>query len=268
MTREMGSQGKDIALGLADRLRLPVVHHNLVEHDLSEKMHIPESDVHRHLEGKTSLLDRWKFPSRDLANMTACEVYELAEHGNVIIRGWGSAQLLHSVDHVLCVRVCAPLARRVETLMERLDIDDEDYARKEIINNDTAHGHLLKRMTHGDWQNPDNYDLIINTARVPVEEGVDLIEHTLQLPSFQETDASLKYLTACRIEAQLRTTMLSDASMKADAAVINFEVHPQTHKVVLSGGVRNRSTRERMLDTARSLGGVSEVVNNILLVNE
>ena len=110
MTREMGSKGKDVAIGLAEQIGIHIVHHNLVEHSLSERLQAPESDVHRHLEGKTSLLDRWKLPDRNLSNMTACEVLELAEQGNVIIRGWGSTHLLRSVGHVLCVRVCAPLA--------------------------------------------------------------------------------------------------------------------------------------------------------------
>lgn len=266
MTREMGSKGKDIALGLAERLQLPIVHHNLVEHDLSEKLHIPESDVHRHLEGKTSLLDRWKFPSKDLANMTACEVLELAEGGNVLIRGWGSTHLLHSVDHVICVRVCAPLPQRIATLMERLEIKDEAFARKEIIINDTAHGILLKRMIHGDWQNAEHYDLVINTERLPIDEGVDLIEHTLQLPSFQETAASRSHLKKLRIEAQLRTTMLSDASLKSDAAVINFDVDTANHNVILSGGVRKVKTRDQMIAKASELSGVNEVIDNILIV--
>jgi hypothetical protein len=33
MTREMGSRGRDVALGLADRLELDIIHHELVEHD-------------------------------------------------------------------------------------------------------------------------------------------------------------------------------------------------------------------------------------------
>ena len=36
MTREMGSLGKDVASGLAERLNLTVVHHELVERHLAE----------------------------------------------------------------------------------------------------------------------------------------------------------------------------------------------------------------------------------------
>jgi hypothetical protein len=220
------------------------------------------------LEGKTSLLERWSVPGKALANMTACEVLELAESGDVIIRGWGSAQLMKTVDHVLCVRVCAPLHLRTKTLMARLETTDEDYARNEIIINDTAHDRLLKRMVHGDWQSTAHYDLVINTERVPVDEGVDLIEHTLQLPSFKESEQSQSHLTKLRIEAQLRTTMLSDTSMKADAAVINFDVEEHSHRVTLSGGVRQRKTGDQMIAKAREIIGVSRVIDNISVIKD
>jgi len=268
MTREMGSKGKDVAMGLAERMNMPIVHHNLVEHDISERLHVSESDVHRHLEGKTSLLERWRFPGNALANMTACEVFELAENGNVIIRGWGSTQLLHSVDHVLCVRVFAPMEQRIVTLMDRLEIEDESFARKEIITNDTAHGQLLKRMIHGDWQNPELYDLVINTSRVSIEESVDLIEHTMQLPSFQETSSSQGLLRKLRIESQLRMLMLTDIKLTSDSASINFDVNPDTHDVILSGGVRKHATRKKMQDAVETVHGIGNIENNIALVRE
>ena len=59
MTREMGSLGRDVALGLADRLGLELVQHELVEH-IAEKMHMRESSVNRFLEGRSSLLERWE----------------------------------------------------------------------------------------------------------------------------------------------------------------------------------------------------------------
>ena len=57
MTREMGSLGKDVAAGLTDQLGLAVVHHELVEHHLAERLGVKESTVHRYLEGEASLLE-------------------------------------------------------------------------------------------------------------------------------------------------------------------------------------------------------------------
>ncbi len=49
MTREMGSLGKDVAVGLADRLGLELIQHEIVQH-VADKMHVGESVVNRFLE--------------------------------------------------------------------------------------------------------------------------------------------------------------------------------------------------------------------------
>lgn len=268
MTREMGSKGKDIAIGLAERLNIPLIHHNLVEHDVSALLDVMESDVHRHLEGQTSFLDRWKIPGKNLSNMTACEVLQLAEQGNVIIRGWGSTHLLRSVDHVLRVRVCAPMKSRIETMMQRLDTIDEKLAHQEILTNDIAHARILKRLVREDWQDPLLYDLVINTERIPIAEGVALIEHTLQLPSFRETAQSNAELKRRRIESQLNAMLLTNVSFKRDSSVINFHVDPNTLQVTLSGGVRHQATREKMKVAVANIADVSSVIDEIKLVHE
>ena len=60
MTREMGTLGKDVAQGIADLLGLKVIHSELVEHDLATRLGVQDSAVHRYLEGRASVLERWK----------------------------------------------------------------------------------------------------------------------------------------------------------------------------------------------------------------
>src|SRR5262245_44432964 len=112
MTREMATLGKDVTAGLAERLGLKVVHHELVEHDIAERSGMRESEVHRFLEGEASLLERWRIDRHKLSRYTAQEILELAAKGNVLIRGWGATFLLRKVPHVLCVRICAPMPFR------------------------------------------------------------------------------------------------------------------------------------------------------------
>ena len=120
MTREMATRGSEIAAGLADRLGLSIVHHEIVEHDIAERTGMPESEVHRFLEGETSLLERWTLDRKRMSRYTAQEILELAAKGNVLIRGWGATYLLKSVPHVICVRICAPMPFREKVLIERL----------------------------------------------------------------------------------------------------------------------------------------------------
>ena len=101
MTREMGTLGKDVVAGLAERLGLEVIQHGLVERNIAETSGLPENKVHRFLKGEASLLERWRMDRRRMRCCTAQEIFELAAKGNVLIRGWGSVYLLRSVPHVL-----------------------------------------------------------------------------------------------------------------------------------------------------------------------
>ena len=173
MTREMGTLGKDVVAGLAERLGLEVIHHGLVEHDIAETSGLPENKVHRFLEGEASLLERWRMDRRRMRCCTAQEIFELAAKGNVLIRGWGSVYLLRAVPHVLSVRVCAPMEFREAVLMQRLGLKDRAAARREIERDDSAHNGAMQGMFGIDWTDPAHYTMVLNTARVPVQECVD-----------------------------------------------------------------------------------------------
>lgn len=99
MTREMGSLGKDVAAALADQMGLKVVHHELIEHDLAERLGVQESAVHRYLEGGASLFERWKIDKQKLSRYTTEEILELAGQGNVVIRGWGATGVLRHIPN-------------------------------------------------------------------------------------------------------------------------------------------------------------------------
>lgn len=93
MTREMGTFGKDVAQGLADSLDLKVIHSELVEHDLAERLCVQESAVHHYLEGNASLLERWKIDKSKLSQYTAEEILEFAQAGNVASSLFGVGDL-------------------------------------------------------------------------------------------------------------------------------------------------------------------------------
>ena len=56
MTREMATLGRDVAAGLAQRLGLHVVHHELVAQDIAGRPGQRESEVQRFLEGEAPCL--------------------------------------------------------------------------------------------------------------------------------------------------------------------------------------------------------------------
>jgi cytidylate kinase len=92
----------------------------------------------------------------------------------VIIVGRGSQVILKDLPDVLHVRIIAPLERRIERWMERNNISHEE-AKKITLERDRKHVHFVETYFDEDINNPDLYDLIINTDKLTLDCAADLI---------------------------------------------------------------------------------------------
>ncbi len=255
MTREMATRGSEVASGLAQRLGLTIIHHELVEHDIAERTGMPESEVHRFLEGEASLLERWKLDRKRMSRYTVQEILELAAKGNVLIRGWGANHLLKDVPHVLCVRICAPMPFRETVLMERLGLKDVATVRREILRNDAAHNRTMQRLFGVDWQDPALYAIVLNTARVPVSECVDSIVRLSESEAFQETPHSRGVLMDELILARVRLAL--DRRFGAMSSQYGFEPNVVGGKVTLIGATIDE---QLIVEAVRLLQGIEGVI--------
>jgi cytidylate kinase len=255
MTREMATRGKDVAAGLSERLGLTVMHHELVEHDIAQRAGMRESEVHRFLEGEASVFERWKIDRKRLSRYTAEEILELAVNGNVLIRGWGATYLLRSVPHVICVRICAPMAFREKVLMERLNIKDRDLARAEIVGNDKAHNRTMQKMFGVDWMEATLYAIVLNTARVPVKDCVEHIVRLTECPPFQETTESCTRLRDALILSRVRSAL--------DRRFGGIEATVSSSKVTLTGATSNEQLIVEAVRLVHTIDGVKGVESRI-----
>ena len=266
MTREMGSLGKDVALGLAKELGLEIVHHELVERHLAERMNLGESAVHRFLEGRPSMMERWKVDAKRLSRYTAEEILELAAEGNVIIRGWGAAQLLGDVSHVICVRVCAPMSKRVAEMKQRLGVDDEDTVRSEIRLSDDAHSRAIQRQFGGNWENPSNYDVVFNTGRIRVDDCIAQLGLLAQSIAYAETESSLQTLNDKLVQARVQSVLDTEVADLPYGSGLNAEV--AAGAVTLSGILGVSRELAPTLSKIRSVDGVISVENKVMVVRQ
>lgn len=261
MTREMATRGRDVAAGLAERLGLEVVHHELVAHDIAERSGLRESEVHRFLEGEASLLERWRFDRARMSRYTSEEILDLAARGNVLIRGWGATYLLRNVPHVVCVRICAPMAERETVLMQRLGISDRATARREIERNDSAHNGTMQRLFGIDWHDPELYSVVLNTARVPVETCVDHIARLAGSPAFAETEQSRMALMDQVIRSKVYSAL--DRRFGASSAALGIEAEVKDGRVVLKGALSDERLIAEAVRLMHSVPGVQGVESRI-----
>lgn len=261
MTREMATLGKDVSAGLAERLDLKIVHHELVEHDIASLSGIRESEVHRLLEGEASLLERWRVDRKKLSHYTAQEILELAAKGNVLIRGWGATYLLRSIPHVVCVRICAPVPFRARVLMKRMGIADPAAAHREIERNDAARNGTMQRLFGIDWMDASLYAITLNTARVPTEECVEHIVRLTQSDAFKETPESRMALMDQLVDARVRTALRD--YFETGLYAVGIDVRVSEGKVTLSGSINDERLIADIVRRVHAVEGVTGVESQI-----
>ncbi len=261
MTREMATLGRDVAAGLAARLGLQVVHHEIVAQDIAERSGMRESEVHRFLEGEASLLERWRFDRARMSRYTSEEILQLAASGNVLIRGWGATYLLRNVPHVVCVRICAPMADRERVLMDRLGISDRAVARREIERNDSAHNGTMQRLFGIDWHDPELYALVLNTARIPVSECIDHIARIAESSAFAETAQSHTALSDQLIRSKVYSAL--DKRFGSSSGALGIEADVADGRVVLKGALSDERMIAEAVRLMHSVSGVKGVESRI-----
>ncbi|MGH8618387.1 MAG: cytidylate kinase family protein [Burkholderiales bacterium] len=259
MTREMGSLGKDVAAGIAQRLGKPVVHHEIID-NLANKMRLRKSHVIRFLEGKSSLIERLTTDKTSLHIFTADETFDLAAKGDVsVIRGWGAAHLLRSVPHVIGVRVCAPFELRVDRMMARLDTNDRAFVENEIRLSEESHAAITKRHFGINWQEAERYDLVVNTERLTIDECVDEVMELYGDAHFQETPASQALFGDLALRAHVR------AALRADPRTSKMEVtvEVQDRVATLAGIVPPDLDPNEATEVAGAVKNIKAVHNQI-----
>jgi cytidylate kinase len=258
MTQEMASLGKDVALGVSERLGLQLVRHEVGDM-VAGRMQVKKSLIRRIREGKASKIEKWAADEKTISIFTAEEVFDLAVKGNVLIRGWGGTLLLRSVPHIARVRVCAPLEVRVKRLMERLETDDEALARHEIEVDDAARAQRMGQHFDVKWGEATLYDLTLNTERVSIEGCVEQVLALAKRPEFQETPASRRKLADLAIEAKAR------AALKADdrTAGIDISLDVEGGAVGLGGIVVDDREKSLVAEVVRAVPGVASVRDDL-----
>ena len=262
MTREMGSLGKDVAAAVSERLGKPLVHHEIID-QLADKMRLRKSHVIRFLDGKASIWERLTTDKTSLSIYTADETLALAESDNVaVIRGWGSAHLLRPVQHVICVRVCAPMKLRVERMMERLNTSDEEMVINEIKLSEEAHAAITRRHFGINWQDSENYDLTLNTERVSIEECADEIMSLVKDPRFQKTEDSARIMANLALEHHVR------AALRSDPATVKMHINISANngEITLAGTLEPGLEETDAARVAAAVPRVKSVVSQLKLL--
>ncbi|MBI3531846.1 MAG: transporter [Curvibacter sp. PD_MW3] len=262
MTQEMGSLSKDVAMELAASMNLAVMRHEVVDH-VAGKMHVSTSLINRLREGKAGIIERVTTDAERVALYSAEEMFELANKGNVVLRGWGATCLLRPVQHVVCVRITRSFGKRVEWLMNNLETDDREFAENEIRRSDHAHASRMHQQFGVTWGDPVLYDLVLNTDRLSVHSCVEQIRQLTTRPEFQESEESRKLLGNMTLAARVRAALKTHEPTQE----VNITIEARNGRILLSGIVLNPAEKNEVEQIAAQVAGVSGVDSKLRLMS-
>jgi cytidylate kinase len=202
-------------------------------------------------------------PTIDLDRLNSV-VYELARKGDAVFLGWGSHMLLRDFQCALHVRVIASRETRIHNLI-RWGFREEDAPRL-IDKGDHDRAAFLKFAFGVDWEDPNLYDLVINTDKL----SVDLAAETVT------SIARSEEIRACSVDAMKSIEVMALTS-RVEAAVLEaglnyghtFSVSvsgTEPGTVELRGFVEDEASRNRAQEVVEGVQGVRAVSNQIRIV--
>lgn len=178
ISRQMGSLGYDVAKELAEMLGYRLMWRELIN---QAAMRSGKPEVALATIDELGLLGLCPSKKECKAYLKALKhvIVELADEGNVVIVGRAGQAILHSRPEVLHVRVIAPAEVRATRIARMHDISLEN-ALAQIEASDEYRRKYLKRFYKVRWDDPELYDLVLNSARISPGMAANLIQEAMQ----------------------------------------------------------------------------------------
>jgi cytidylate kinase len=181
--------------------------------------------------------------------LMAAAVYEVARRGEGIICGNGAAYFLRDFGCALHLRIHASESFRVQRLMEREKMSEED-ARKLIGKGDSDLKGFMQFAFQMDWNDLSLYDAIINVDKIGLDSAAAQVIEMAKTRQIRECS-----LTA--LETMEKLSLLK----RVEAAILQNNVNPQElfFEVPEPGVLRITG----LINPMRTVGGVLEIVRAV-----
>ena len=223
ISRHPGSLGDTIARAIAERLNYRLVERaELVQ--LAER--IGGSDVAwdrapELRERSPSFWERLNDERGRYVGVLRGVTMELAAQDNVVIVGLGAGQLLGGLRHVLRLQVVAADAVRLARLMaEGFEQSAPPLARAHARNllrhRERESAAYMRALFDIDWLDPQHSDLVLNTDRFSVGEGVEIVAHLVQSGVLRPSAADTQYLDDLVLASRVESAFRGDGSRQVD----------------------------------------------------
>jgi osmotically-inducible protein OsmY len=218
----------------------------------------------RYVNGRASLLERWRIDRRKLFYYATEEILCLAQHGNVLIEDGGAATLLRDIPGFIGVRLCAPSAFCAAVPVEREGTTDANAVRRRIERDAAADARALGSCLNIEGEDRRVYDVALNIERLSVETCVNSIVELAESRRLPDPATTRSALADKLIEVRIRSAF--DEHISRSMAPLGVSVSVSDDKVTLNGISCSGGLRRRAEEIARAISGELPIDNRIVSV--
>ena len=186
VSREPGSGGRIVATRLADKLGIAIFHQEVIN-EMAKSADVSEKLVETLDERGLSTLEDWisslvnerhLWPDRYMQHLMKA-VGTIGKHGRSVVVGRG-ANFILPPEKRFSVRIVGPQAWRINNVAKEFDISLED-AKRRVMRTESDRRAFIRKYFNADIADPTNYDLVVNTATLKVDDAVKVISSALGL---------------------------------------------------------------------------------------
>jgi cytidylate kinase len=181
ISREPGSGGNILARRLSEKLGFDLFYQEFI-HDMAESARVSVRLLETLDEKGASVLEEWiaslvdkqhLWPDRYLQHLLKI-IGTIGKHGKAVIVGRG-ANFVLPLEKRLSVRVIAPLEVRLRNVSQEFNVAVEK-ARPRVLKTESDRKAFIKKYFNADIGDPFNYDIIINTGALGIEDAVNSVQ--------------------------------------------------------------------------------------------
>ena len=184
ISREAGSGGNILAKRLSDQLEFDLFYQDFIQY-MAESAQVSVRFIETLDEKGASVLEEWissivdkrhLWPDRYLQHLMKI-IGTIGKHGRAVIVGRG-ANFVLPPEQRLSVRVIAPLKTRLLNVSQEFSVS-VDKARPRVLKTESNRKAFIKKYFNDNIGHPLNYDLIINTGTLSIDDAVNAVSGAL-----------------------------------------------------------------------------------------
>lgn len=200
VSREYGAGGGEVARRLADTLGWELLDHALL-HAAAAIEQVPDIELERFDEKALSLADRFRLhpAHQKYIHGIAEAARQAAARGRIVLVGRGTRHLLGDAPDAFHLRLVAPREWRAAR-MARLEGWSVEQAHARCLEVDRTRERFTRYFFGAHSLLPDQYDLVANTGRVPLDDVVACVAALIRndWPAAGTNDVGKRVLTLAR----------------------------------------------------------------------